>query len=191
MHTKIFKYVRTALLLLLLAVVLVHSVLWVIGAIGAYRRGMFLVDVEDFSDCKDSFDLLSEKWLPYYEAAKESEEDLLTLSIRHNFSHWTIQFEYEDPARNRAETVAMTPEEAEAVKQVNQGLSNDYTKGEAPPFLGKPGVLPSAEPPKLYRGIPEKRMVAGCHLPGGRGFLLPPAELALLPRGHRRIKNAG
>ena len=85
MHTKIFKYVRTALLLLLLAVVLVHSVLWVIGAIGAYRRGMFLVDVEDFSDCKDSFDLLSEKWLPYYEAAKENEEDLLTLSIRHNF----------------------------------------------------------------------------------------------------------
>ena len=134
MHTKIFKHVRTALLLLLLAVVLVHSVLWVIGAIGAYRRGMFLVDVEDFSDCKDSFDLLSEKWLPYYEAAKESEEDLLTLSIRHNFSHWTIQFEYEDPARNRAETVAMTPEEAEAVKRVNQGLSNDYTKGEAPPF---------------------------------------------------------
>lgn len=136
MGSRILKRVRTGALLLLLAVILIHSVLWIIGAIGAYRWGMFLVDVEDFSDCKDSFDVLSEKWLPYYEAVKEKEESLLFLYVRHDFSLWTIQFEYEDPDQSRVETVAMTPEEAEAVKQVNQELSNDYTKGEAPPFCG-------------------------------------------------------
>ena len=113
--------------MIVLCIIIFAVIVSFLNGLYCIKYGMWLYEVDDFSDVKPSMKRMIKDYYSYYENTEDKENFISVTISNHGGENCTVRYYYEDESKNKKEEYKLTPRQKEDFDIVNDAFFGEDT----------------------------------------------------------------